>query len=110
MRFRQFSALVALSLSSLCLAEVFDLSELKWALKNQNGSIHIPATIPSQAHLDLFKAGIITEPLLGINGAFHSAFAIGEISILNARAGAMQITRSGGSYPTTGRIPRISRP
>lgn len=48
--------------------EVFDLANLSWTLKNANGSIAIPATVPSQAHLDLLRAGIITEPLLGING------------------------------------------
>lgn len=48
---------------------LFDLSELQWTLKNQNGSIQIPASgPPSEVHLDLTKAGIITEPLLGING------------------------------------------
>ncbi|KAF7369433.1 Glycoside hydrolase family 2 protein [Mycena venus] len=46
---------------------VFDLSDLDWTLLNQNGSIAVPATIPSQAHLDLTRAGVITEPLLGIN-------------------------------------------
>ncbi|KAI0798664.1 glycoside hydrolase family 2 protein [Irpex lacteus] len=48
-------------------SEVFNLADLSWNLKNENGSISIPASIPSQAHLDLLKAGIITEPLLGIN-------------------------------------------
>ncbi|KAF7369424.1 Glycoside hydrolase family 2 protein [Mycena venus] len=48
-------------------AAVLDLSDLEWTLLNQNGSITVPATIPSQAHLDLTRAGIITEPLLGIN-------------------------------------------
>ncbi|KAG6916247.1 hypothetical protein DXG01_007744 [Tephrocybe rancida] len=48
---------------------IFDVAQLQWTLKNQNGSIQIPASgPPSQAHLDLVKAGIITEPLLGING------------------------------------------
>jgi beta-mannosidase len=47
---------------------VFDLAGLDWTLLNQNGSIAVPATIPSQAHLDLTRAGVITEPLLGING------------------------------------------
>lgn len=46
-----------------------DLSQLQWTLRNQNGSIQIPASgPPTQTHLDLLKAGIITEPLLGING------------------------------------------
>ncbi|KAJ7461128.1 glycoside hydrolase family 2 protein [Mycena latifolia] len=50
-----------------CLAAVFDLSSLEWTLLNQNGSIAVPGTLPSQAHLDLTRAGIITEPLLGLN-------------------------------------------
>ena len=52
----------------LASADVLSLSNLSWTLKNQNGSIVIPGKVPSQAHLDLLNAGIITEPLLGING------------------------------------------
>lgn len=60
---------VALLYTPAARAEVFDLSNLSWTLKNQNGSISIPASgPPSQAHIDLLNAGIITEPLLGING------------------------------------------
>lgn len=55
----------------LAFGEIIDLSALSWSLKNENGSIVVPATIPSQVHLDLLKAGIITEPLLGINGGRH---------------------------------------
>lgn len=61
-------ALFALSLSLTAWAEILSLSSLNWTLKNQNGSIVIPAQVPSQAHLDLARAGVITEPLLGING------------------------------------------
>ncbi|OAX35676.1 glycoside hydrolase family 2 protein [Rhizopogon vinicolor AM-OR11-026] len=50
-----------------CLAHVFELSNLQWTLRNQNGSIVVPGSLPSQAHLDLFKAGVINDPLLGIN-------------------------------------------
>lgn len=53
--------------SSPALAQVFDLSGLQWTLKNQNSSIIVPGSLPSQAHLDLFEAGIINDPLLGIN-------------------------------------------
>jgi beta-mannosidase len=61
--------LALLATSSVASAALFDLSQLQWTLKNQNGSIQIPASgPPSQAHLDLLAAGIITEPLLGING------------------------------------------
>lgn len=47
---------------------VFSLSDLQWSLSNANGSIVVPGSLPSQVHLDLQRAGIITEPLLGING------------------------------------------
>lgn len=62
--------IAAFSLPSLALGAVFDLGELQWTLKNVNGTIVIPGTVPSQAHIDLHKAGIITEPLLGINGMY----------------------------------------
>lgn len=62
------SFLLLLGLPTLVLGDWFDLSGLQWTLKNQNGSIAIPGSVPSQAHLDLLKAGIITEPLLGVNG------------------------------------------
>ena len=61
-------ALVTAFASTPVFAGVFSLSDLQWSLKNANGSIVIPGSVPSQAHLDLLRAGIITEPLLGING------------------------------------------
>jgi hypothetical protein len=61
--------LATLGLASGVFGAIYDLSQLECTLKNQNGSIQIPASgPPSYAHLDLVKAGIITEPLLGING------------------------------------------
>jgi beta-mannosidase len=60
-----------LPLFSLSTAHVFNLSSLQWTLKNQNGSIVVPGSLPSQAHLDLFRAGVINDPLLGINGKLH---------------------------------------
>lgn len=63
------SALLLLYFAPRTVGTLFDLSNLQWTLKNQNHSIQIPAKgPPSQAHLDLLDAGIITEPLLGING------------------------------------------
>lgn len=56
-------------------ADVISLSNLSWSLRNENGSIDVPAKVPSQVHLDLLAAGIITEPLLGTNGA-HLHIAI----------------------------------
>lgn len=49
-------------------AEVLSLSELTWTLQNAEGKINVPAQQPSQVHLDLKNADVITEPLLGING------------------------------------------
>lgn len=61
--------------------ELFDLSRLDWTLNNQNGSIHIAASgPPSQAHIDLHNAGIITEPLLGINGITNISLSIQSIA------------------------------
>ncbi|KAL5523539.1 hypothetical protein ACEPAG_7712 [Sanghuangporus baumii] len=50
-----------------CIAQKFSLADLQWTLKNSNGSIVVPAQVPSQAHLDLARANIISEPLLGAN-------------------------------------------
>jgi beta-mannosidase len=68
MRTLQIAFAFAATLPLLVRCEVFNLADLKWNLRNQNGSISIPAKVPSQAHIDLLNAGIITEPLLGING------------------------------------------
>ena len=65
--------LLVLSIPVLVYGEVRSLSSLHWTLKNQNGSIAIPAQVPSQAHLDLLRAGVIDEPLLGTNGKLNSS-------------------------------------
>ncbi|KAI0733020.1 glycoside hydrolase superfamily [Fomitopsis betulina] len=67
---RSLAALFAACLPVLALADVYSLSDLFWTLRNGNGSIVIPAKIPSQAHLDLLAAGIIEEPLLEQNEYF----------------------------------------
>ena len=71
MRPQHLVCLVAGLAPTLASAGVLSLSGLQWSLRNANGSIVIPAKVPSQAHLDLLDAGVITEPLLGINGAFY---------------------------------------
>lgn len=57
-----------LYLAGLALGQKFSLSGLQWTLKSSNGSVVVPGRVPSQAHLDLLEAGVITEPLLGANG------------------------------------------
>ncbi|KAH0828104.1 glycoside hydrolase family 2 protein [Lanmaoa asiatica] len=54
-------------LSLLAHAQIFSLSDLSWTLRNQNGSIAVPGSLPSQTHIDLFKAGVIDDPLSGVN-------------------------------------------
>lgn len=71
MRLRQLAYFVAGLTPTLVSADVLSLSGLQWSLRNANGSIVIPAKVPSQAHLNLLDAGIITEPLLGINGTSY---------------------------------------
>lgn len=60
--------LTLVSGAALAAAEVLSLSELQWTLQNAQGLIKVPAQQPSQVHLDLKDANVITEPLLGING------------------------------------------
>jgi len=56
-------------LSGQAFADVVNLANLNWTLSNANGTINIPSTgPPTQVHIDLSNAGLITEPLLGING------------------------------------------
>ncbi len=54
--------------AALAAAKLLSLSELQWTLQNAEGLIKVSAQQPSQVHLDLKDANVITEPLLGING------------------------------------------
>ena len=69
----------------LASADVLSLSDLSWTLINQNGSIVIPGKVPSQAHLDLLDAGVITEPLLGINGLCFSPVLVAFFRALSTQ-------------------------
>lgn len=43
------------------------LSSQPWTLSNPSLNISVPATLPSQAHLDLFAAGVIGDPYHDLN-------------------------------------------
>jgi beta-mannosidase len=45
---------------------IVDFRHFKWHLTNSDGNVSIPATYPSQAHLDLFAAGVTADPLYGM--------------------------------------------
>lgn len=45
---------------------VFDLSTAQWTLSNPVYNISIPGSVPSQAHLDLYREGVIPDPYFGL--------------------------------------------
>lgn len=95
----RFFALILSSLIGPTLAEVVNLASLEWTLNSSNGTISIPSTgPPCQAHIDLLNAGIITEPLLGINGT--SLWFPGSLTFYSCT----QILRSAGLPKRTGLI------
>lgn len=40
---------------------VVDLSGNNWTVKNAQGNVSAPASLPSQVHLDLYAAGVIRK-------------------------------------------------
>lgn len=66
--FFQIAWLSGLALSHVTSAErVITLVGNDWTLSNKNGSISVPAHLPSQAHLDLYANGVIGEPYYNLN-------------------------------------------
>lgn len=54
--------LLAAGFPLLTLAQhVIDLSGDNWIVKNAEGNVSAPASLPSQVHLDLYAAGVIRE-------------------------------------------------
>lgn len=61
------AALALLSTTSTATAQkVLDLSTAKWTLSNPIYNISVPGSVPSQAHLDLYSAGVIPDPYYGL--------------------------------------------
>lgn len=50
-------------------AKIFDLSESNWTLTSPGNEsiVGIEGKLPSQAHLDLYAAGVIPDPYFGLN-------------------------------------------
>ncbi|KJZ79341.1 hypothetical protein HIM_01492 [Hirsutella minnesotensis 3608] len=46
---------------------IIDLSDQRWTLHNAAMNISVPGAVPSQVHLDLFKAEVIEDPYYGLN-------------------------------------------
>jgi beta-mannosidase len=68
MKIPPFSTLATTGLIGATSAQkVFNLSEAKWTLTSPgNSSIKVPGSVPSQAHLDLYAAGVIPDPYFGL--------------------------------------------
>ena len=56
------TSLIALGALSLSTQTVLDLSGNDWTLQNLPLNISVPASLPSQAHLDLYAAQVIGDP------------------------------------------------
>lgn len=52
----------SISLAASSLQTVIDLSGNDWTLQNLPLNISVPASLPSQAHLDLYAAQVIGDP------------------------------------------------
>lgn len=47
--------------------QVVDLSGTDWTLSNPELNVSVPASLPSQAHLDLYNEQVIGDPYYGLN-------------------------------------------
>ncbi|KAI0358698.1 glycoside hydrolase [Trametes cingulata] len=84
------------SVGLLAAAEILSLSELEWTLRNEKANINVPAQAPSQVHLDLKDANVISEPLLGIND-FAQRWIVNETWIYEADLSTFIRQRSHGA-------------
>ena len=59
-----FKVVIGLSMILIINAQnVIDLSKSEWKLTNPPyNNISVAGTVPSQAHLDLYAAGVISDP------------------------------------------------
>jgi len=60
-------SLLCLLFSSSSAKTLLNLSDHPWTLSNDALNISVPAHLPSQAHLDLFAAGVIGDPYHDLN-------------------------------------------
>ena len=65
-RLAEFVFFLSSLLSFVDAQKVLDLTSLNWKLSN-GYNVTVPARLPSQAHLDLYAAGVIEDPLYGFN-------------------------------------------
>ena len=60
-------ATLLLSVPLITAENVISLVGDGWTVSNPNGSVSVPGQLPSQAHLDLYAAGVIPDPYYNLN-------------------------------------------
>ncbi|KAF7976445.1 hypothetical protein HWV62_6683 [Athelia sp. TMB] len=65
-----------ISLTAVSGKSVIDLSGSHWTLTNQQRNVSIGGAVPSHAHLDLYAAGVIDDPLYGDNNIIDNWVAM----------------------------------
>lgn len=59
-------AVISVLSATACAQSIYSLSNVRWTVTN-GVNVTVPGKLPSQAHLDLYAAGIIDDPLYGFN-------------------------------------------
>ncbi|KAH6603175.1 beta-mannosidase a [Trichoderma cornu-damae] len=62
-----FAGTAVATTESASKASIHNLSLQEWTVTNEYGNITVPGKFPSQAHLDLYAAGVIDDPYHGLN-------------------------------------------
>ena len=60
-------ALVGSLFTGSAAQNILDLSSVSWTVSDPGNNVTVPGRLPSQAHLDLYAANVITDPYLGLN-------------------------------------------
>ncbi|KAK6992856.1 glycoside hydrolase family 2 protein [Favolaschia claudopus] len=90
---RWSTAVSALAVAASTSAQlVTKLSGSGWTLRNENGSISVPASVPSQQYLDLYKAHAIGDPLYGLNNTDQAWVPIQNWTYTSHALTGLQVT------------------
>lgn len=61
------STQASLALAALSSASIIDLGSYEWTVSSPSLNVSVPGKVPSQAHLDLYAAGVTGDPYHGLN-------------------------------------------
>ena len=63
----------------VCSLNVIDLSGSDWTLENRPLNVCVPASVPSQVHLDLYAAQVINDPYATTNQSMLLRLTSGQL-------------------------------